>query len=382
MAKGKSRRGYRKSAGIRSNASPRDTADRSAAPRGPADRLVLAQADEILPGKALLVMLNGSALARHLTNARPDVAWSVFTFEHFYLTAAVHALSEENSDTPVALSCHPDLPDEQYDTVLLATDARASSELARDVLQSIANRLTPTGRLIVSVNNPRDHWLQQHLKETYGRITAIRDPEGACYIARRRPTLAKQKNFDAEFAFRDGETLIACASRPGVFSHRRVDAGARALIRSLNLLPDAQPEFVPQRIVEMGCGCGSVTTAAALRYPESQVIAVDSHARAVQSTERTAALNDAHNVAVLLTSGGDIPGPGTHDLFLCNPPYYSDYRISELFLDSAEESLRQGGRIHLVTKQIEWHHNRMLERFANADVYEIGEYHVVVSVAY
>ena len=382
MTQGRSKRSHRKSSGgSKLNASPRNTAEGSF-PRGPADRLILSQTDQILPGRALLVMLNGSALAKHLTNARPDVDWTLFTFEHFYLTAAVHALSEQNSDAPVELTCHPDLPDGQYDTVLLATDARASSELARDVLQSIANRLAPTGRLIVSVNNPRDHWLQNHLKETYGRITAIKDPEGACYIARKRPSAAKQKNYDAEFAFRDRETLIACASRPGVFSHRRVDAGARALVRSLNLLEETSPPFDPTRIVEMGCGCGSVTTAAALRYPDAQVIAVDSHARAVQSTERTAALNQAENVAVLLTSGGDIPGPGTHDLFLCNPPYYSDYRISELFLDAAEESLRQGGRIHLVTKQIEWHHNRMLERFANAEVYEIGDYHVVVSIAY
>lgn len=382
MAKGKSKRsGTKRSRGGPENSSPRDTAE-STVPRGPADRLILSQTDQILPGRALLVMLNGSALAKHLTNARPDVDWTVFAFEHFYLTAAVHALSEQNSDTPVELFCNPDLPEGEYDTIIVSTDARSSSELARDVLQAIRNRLKANGRLLVSVNNPRDHWLQSHLKDTYGRITAIKDPEGMCYIARVSPTPVKQKDFDAEFAFRDGERLIKCASRPGVFSHRRVDAGARALVRSLDLFRDERPVFEPNRIVEMGCGCGSVTTAVALRYPDAQVIAVDSHARAVQSTERTATMNNADNVAVLLTSGGDIPGPGSHDLFLCNPPYYSDYRISELFLDSAEESLRQGGRIHLVTKQIEWHHNRMLERFANADVHEIGEYHVVVSIAY
>ena len=132
----------------------------------------------------------------------------------------------------------------------------------------------------------------------------------------------------------------------------------------------------------MGCGCGSVATAVALRYPDAQVIAVDSHARAVQATEKTSEINGAENVSTILTSSGDVPQPGSHDLFLCNPPYYSDYRISELFLKAAEESLRIGGRIHLVTKQIEWHHNRLIEIFANADVHEIGDYHVVTAVAY
>ena len=357
-------------------------------PRAIADRLILEQVHQILPGRALLVLLNSTALAKHLTNQRPEIDWKIFTFEHFYLTATVNALSEDdenaNPDTRIELFCNPDLPDGEYDTIIMATDAKSSSELTRDVLQGAANRLKANGRLVVSTNNPRDHWLQNHLKETFGRTTTVKDKDGVCYIARKRTTPAKQKNFDAEFAFRDGESLIPCYSRPGVFSHRRVDAGARALVRSLDLLQN-DPKWVkqpPSRIVEMGCGCGSVATAVALRYPDAQVIAVDSHARAVQATEKTSEINGAENVSTILTSSGDVPQPGSHDLFLCNPPYYSDYRISELFLKAAEESLRIGGRIHLVTKQIEWHHNRLIEIFANADVHEIGDYHVVTAVAY
>lgn len=357
-------------------------------PRGIADRLILEQVDEILPGNALLVLLNSTALARHLTNQCPRINWTIFTFEHFYLSATVNALSEEDetvdSETSIELFCNPDLPPGEFDTIIIPTDAKSSSEVTRDVLQAANNQLKPSGRLIISTNNPRDHWLLNHLKETFGRTTIIKHKEGVCYIARKRTEPVKQKHFDCEFAFRDGETLIRCVSRPGVFSHRRVDAGARALVRSLDLLAD-DPKWkgkTPQRIVEMGCGVGSVATAAALRYPKAQVIAVDSHARAVQATERTAALNGATNVSAILNSSGNVPQPGTHDIFLCNPPYYSDYRISEIFLQAAEESLRIGGRIHLVTKQIEWHHNRMIEIFANAEVVKIGDYHIVTAVAY
>ena len=112
----------------------------------------------------------------------------------------------------------------------------------------------------------------------------------------------------------------------------------------------------------------------------ARVIAVDSHARAIQSSERTAALNNATNVVFLLDSGGNVPEPGTHDLFLCNPPYYSDFRISELFLQAAVESLRPGGRLHLVSKLTDWHHNRMIEIFANAEVHRLGDYDVITSI--
>ena len=355
-------------------------------PRGTSDKLILDQVEQILPGKALLILVTGTALAKHLTRLRSEVSWNIFTCEHFYMTAIVNALSEDdeaNSNfTEIELFCTPDPPVDEYDTIIFPTDSKGSSEFTRDLLQSAANMLKPTGRLIISTNNPKDHWLLDHLKETFGRTTIIKDKAGVCYIARKKDKPNKQKNFDCEFAFRDGETLIPCASRPGVFSHRRVDAGARALIRSLNLLEHDKrwSKRPPRSIVEMGCGCGSVATATALRFPMARVIAVDSHARAIQSSERTAALNDAKNVVFLLDSGGNVPEPGTHDLFLCNPPYYSDFRISELFLQAAVESLRPGGRLHLVSKLTDWHHNRMIEIFANAEVHRLGDYDVITSV--
>ena len=109
------------------------------------------------------------------------------------------------------------------------------------------------------------------------------------------------------------------------------------------------------------------------------VLAIDSHVRAVESTQQTASLNDADNVTVLLESSGRLPQTDHCDLFLCNPPYYSDYRISELFLETAAEALRPGGFVHVVTKLTDWHENRMIEYFANAAVHRFGDYDVVIS---
>ena len=352
-------------------------------PRGVSDRLVLANVDSILPGEALLLLVSGTAAAKYLIGARLDVSWNVHTFEHFYLTSLIKSLSEDSDvaeSADVELFCTPDLPDVTVDTVVFPTDSRGASELTRDLLQSVERILKPNGRLIASTNNPKDHWLHEHLKDTFGRVTVIKEKEGICYIARKSSRSVKQKDFSCEFAFRDGERLIRCASRPGVFSHRRVDAGARALIRSLDLLDQSkQGQKRVRKIVELGCGSGAVSTAAALRYPQATVLAVDSHVRAVQATEQTAALNDAKNVSVMLTADGNLPDPETYDLLLCNPPYYSDYRISELFLHAASDALRPGGRIHLVTKRTDWHENRMIEFFANATTHKFGEYDVVVS---
>jgi predicted RNA methylase len=408
----KSRKRHRTTAGDTRNKEK----SRRSIPRGAAERLTLEHSDKILAGDALLVLLKGTALATHLIDRHPNVSWKIFTFEHLFLTSLVDSLSEAEPTADhvadIELFCLPDLPNGPFDTVVLPTDSRASSELTRDVLQTIASELKPNGRLIVSTNNARDHWLHKHLQATFGRITVFRDKHGICYVARQREVKAKAKDFHCEFAFRahlDGPDaapdaspsenliedssskarasteatarLIRCASRPGVFSHRKIDAGARALIRSLSLLgaQSSRKSRRPERVVEMGCGCGAVATATALEYSKAKVLAVDSHARAIQATEATAALNAANNVSVLLTSDGNIPNAGSWDLFLCNPPYYSDFRISELFLQSAAEALTFGGRIHLVTKLTDWHQNRMTEIFANAEVHRFGEYDVIVS---
>ncbi|HAD60654.1 MAG TPA: hypothetical protein DCG12_15525 [Planctomycetaceae bacterium] len=347
--------------------------------RNPSDRLVLDHASEILPGKALLVLLNGSGLASRIISSRPDISWIVHTFDHLFVRSASEALMEATDipdTTPIELFCTPDLPEDELDTVVLSTDSRGSGELLRDVIQASLSRLASTGRLLVSTNNPRDHWLHEHLKSVCGRVTVQREGHGVCYIARKPAQEAKQKSYTAEFAFRDGERLVACASRPGVFSHRRVDGGARGLVRSLEHLTTS-----PQRIVEMGCGCGAAIVAAGLRFPDASLLGIDSHARAVHSTELTAAANEVSNVSVLLTSDGVVPDPGTWDLFLCNPPYYSDYQISELFLQAAVEALSPNGRLHLVTKLTDWHQARMEDLFEEVQSSAYGEYTVLMCAA-
>ena len=353
--------------------------------RNVSNRLLLEQADEILPGKALLVLVNGTALARRITEAREEVQWKIHTFEHFYLQSLTESLSEaadEGSEAQIDLYCNPDLPESEYDSILMPTDSRGTAELTRDLLQSAERMLKPSGRLLVTTNNARDHWLYEILKDMFGRITVIREKDGICYVARKNSKPVKQKSFHADFAFRDAETLVKCVSRPGVFSHRRVDPGARALIKSMDLLPEKGKLSVKKlrSIVDLGCGCGSVAAAAAIRCPQAQVLAVDSHARAVHSTQLTAEVNDLPNISVMLTSNGVLPDPASYDLFLCNPPYYSDFRISEVFLQSADEAVRAGGRIHLVTKLRDVHVNRMTELFGNAEVHQIGDYSVIVSI--
>ena len=74
-------------------------------------------------------------------------------------------------------------------------------------------------------------------------------------------------------------------SRPGVFSHRKLDLGARALIESLSV-PDGKHSWeVVQngmKVLDLGCGSGAVGFAASARADSVLIHALDANARAVQ----------------------------------------------------------------------------------------------------
>ena len=78
-----------------------------------------------------------------------------------------------------------------------------------------------------------------------------------------------------------------------------------------------------------------------------------------------------------MCSDGRLANAGDFDLALLNPPYYSHFRIAELFVRAARYSLRLGGRAHFVTKQSEWFLERLPRDFSKVAVRQVRTYDVV-----
>ena len=346
------------------------------------DRLVADYTADLKGPEVLVVLIHGTTLASALRIARPDLNFTFWTPEHFFFRTLQKYHGDAGSATSTGagkstLVCTPDLPPGPFDEVLFATFCGDPSEQAQDLLQMIHQRLRSGGRLIASTNNPKDKWVQSQLRSIFPNVVVNKQKHGVACVATKTSELKKIRGFRARSAFRQGERLVYVETRPGVFSHRRIDGGARALIKSLAFLKGeaaGTAEFKPTKIIEMGCGCGAVSLAAAVEYPQAKILAVDSDARAIECTQISAKLNDITSVETLQTSDGVIPEPKSWDLLLGNPPYYSDYRISELFLQAAKNGLRSGGRIHLVTKLLDWHGARMKQLFASVEMHTIGDY--------
>lgn len=346
-------------------------------PLRPIEQSLLDVAGEVRGERIVVVSNAGAQAAAEMARKNPN-ATVVCNFLDAFLADSARARNEgvENLE----ITCLPDLPEGQCDAAVIPFPAKGESDLAREYLQQTLQRLGPGGRLFASSDNVKDRWLHEQLRTAFQKVTNRETPNGRLYIASKPKPLKKLKDFGCWFAFRDGERLIHACSRPAVFSHRRMDNGARALIESLTIADGPRAgEAVKDnfRVLDIGCGNGSVGFAAAFRAENVEVCAMDANARAVQCAATGAEKNEILGFTTQLEAAGQCANVDTFDLALANPPYFSNFRIAEIFVQAALTGLKPGGRLHFVTKQPEWFADRFVEVFDEVSVLEARGYFVV-----
>lgn len=285
----------------------------------------------------------------------------------------VEAVVAVEAPSNLHVECLADLPEQPFDVGLLPLVMHGEEELARDVLQQFYDRLAVGGVLIASVDNPKDRWLHEQLKVFEKSVRVRPFADAMVYIVEKTRPLKKRKDYSCELAFRDCDELVRLVTRPGVFSHRQLDNGARQLLDAVDVYPQA-------RLIDIGCGSGSVALGVAMRDPAAQVLAVDSNARAIWCVERGRELNRLSNVSTLLSADGVYGDAERFDMALANPPYFGDFQIAEKFVEAARRSLRPGGRLVLVTKQPNWYQENLDRWFVDCEVFPSRRYHIASGV--
>jgi len=336
------------------------------------ERLAVNACSDVMPVKALCKTVGRAQCAASIAQRLPETDVAC----HFLdIYPAEEALELTQKLPNLTIRCSPDFPREEVDLFVLPISRGGEAELARDWLQQGYELLSFGGELVATVDHPKDVWLHHEIEKLGRNINRTPKRQGVVYRLKKIKPLKKMRDFSCQFAFRDGENLVQAASRPGVFSHRRLDVGARALLECMVVKPG-------QNVLDIGCGCGAVGLAAALRGEEIRVHAIDSNARAVQCAQVGARLNEIQNFTTGLTATGELTHgeedlTGTFDVALGNPPYFSHHQIAEIFLQTALRGLRLGGKIFMVTKHAEWLAARMEQLFAQVESREIRGYTVV-----
>lgn len=248
----------------------------------------------------------------------------------------------------VHVVCSAMIPEQPFDLVFFSgTDTTTTAELMLDQLEDIHERMAIGGMCWIAYEGDTAAFMKQ-IRQVFGKVSSeIDQREFICVRAKKTRPLEKRRNFRAEFqASLPGMEPITLASLPGVFCHRRPDMGGLALAEVA--VKEFQTPNRKLRVLDMGCGSGLVGILFAKANPEARVTFVDSQSRAIETTKQNLdALGMKGHSLVLSDSGIDETG---FDLFVGNPPYYSDFRIAELFVQTALHVLKPGGVGMLVAK--------------------------------
>lgn len=352
-----------------------DPESRPAVTVRPAEQILIDALVEMPEGSILSTSLGRGQFAAAVARQRASASVCCCFLDLSWRNLAVEFHAESREFPPnLRFECRADFPEEQFDVFAMPLTAAGDAELVRDFLQAGHLRLRIGGTMFIATDNPADSWLHDELRKLFSKVTRRPLEHGTLFKATKTEPLRKIKNFECPFAFRDEGRLIQAVTRPGVFCHRRVDGGARALLRTASVRS-------ADRMLELGCGSGVVSLASALRAEGVQVDALDSNARAVECARRSADLNGVSNVAVQLNTAeagaeGELFAKN-FDLVFANPPYYSNYRIAEIFARCAAQAIKPEGVALFVTKQSAWYEERLPELFASVAVEPCGNYRVL-----
>lgn len=372
---------------------------RRSSPRGTApskESLLLDAMDEVLGQRVLCTSLGRGQFAAAIADRSPDNEVTCFFLDVFLAKETLDEIGRKRPN--VSVVCETDFPEGPFDTVAMPFLKNGEAELTRELLQQAHERLDIGGRLMVSTDNPNDTWLHEQLQLLFEKVTRRPQPRGVLYLALKTHALRRVRNFTANFAFRDGKRMVHVVSRPSVFSHRKLDIGARALVEAVAATRAVQPG---SRILDIGCGSGVVGIALAMRKPGVHIHAMDSNPRALQCTLHGAELNgltvvnqpvqtvhgdsdsdfddEPSSLSIQLDASGHSCEPGTFDLVVANPPYYSNWAITAIFVEAAARALKPGGRLFLVTKNANWYRNNLPFVLSDVEIHPLREYSIVTA---
>ena len=288
--------------------------------------------------------------------------------------------------------CTPHLPEGPWDVVKFKTGPKLmSGELSLDLLQEIHRLLTKEDKAAEAkgdatfLSRAKD-WRHRFVLDFVGRERDRND-----LLDKIRDDPKRVRDFSSKwFASVPGGPKLEFTSFPGCFCHRRLDEGGLALaevvtrdLAAAATRGECREGEEELRLLDMGCGCGLVgflvATSPRNPRPVSPVL-VDSHSRAVEAAELNAKAFGVEAEVILADNGTPARMDGTFDLFVGNPPYYSDYRIADVFLETAARALKPGGACYTVCKNAAGLEPVQLRYFPKVEVIKRRNYAVLKSV--
>jgi 16S rRNA (guanine1207-N2)-methyltransferase len=130
----------------------------------------------------------------------------------------------------------------------------------------------------------------------------------------------------------------------GVFSKAGIDFGSQLLVESVEVAKDA-------KILDVGCGYGTIGLALAKESDERQVTLIDVNQRALSLVDKNAQANGIKNIRIVESDLYKAIDEQDYDLIISNPPIRAGKDIIHQLLEESYQYLKVGGQLWIVIQK-------------------------------
>lgn len=132
----------------------------------------------------------------------------------------------------------------------------------------------------------------------------------------------------------------------GVFSKNKIDTGSEVLIEA------AQKSIFPEgKLLDLGCGYGTIGLTLAKTFPEREVEMVDVNERALKLSQENAVLNQVENVEIYQSNIFGSIDEKKYAAIISNPPIRAGKQVVHQILSESYDHLVEGGKLQIVIQK-------------------------------
>jgi 16S rRNA (guanine1207-N2)-methyltransferase len=286
-----------------------------------------------LPEQALLVNPPQDDLAYELPKG-----WTI--------ACTSYAVSQSYQRQEFTLASITQQPTEKFeDIIIYLPKAKARLSYLVDYASAC---LTKTGQIwFVGENKGGIKSLSKSLKDQFTQIDKLTSGKHSAIVSASGVISPKAFDVNNYYVSQENELGLSLQALPGVFSQEKLDKGTAVLLNNL-------PRKIKGRILDFGCGAGSIATYISQHREYEELELIDDDILAIHSAQKNIEKNKTPLAEAFLSNGFE-KMEERYNWIVSNPPFHqgikTDYNVTEAFLKEAKEHLKLSGKLLLVANE-------------------------------